>query len=99
VYTNLAVSVSQCLLIAWLKGLASENQRRLTGSGSNPQIHYTNPQFTLLYLIRGNALGQIGGLSDRQLCSLPGREDTIVTYGSGARPTRLYSSHDHYTNL
>jgi len=30
--------VSQCLLIAWLKGLASGDERRLTGSGSALEV-------------------------------------------------------------
>jgi len=42
----------QCLLNAWLKGLASGDQYRLAGSGSGLEAClqcYTNPQFSLVY--------------------------------------------------
>jgi len=47
--------VSQCLLIAWLKGLASGDQRRFTGSAL--QVVARNAlyksTFTLLYFMEG----------------------------------------------
>jgi len=46
--------VSQCSLNAWLKRLASGDQRRLTGSGSALEVYYTLMRYTntrLLYLL------------------------------------------------
>ena len=47
--------VSQCSLIAWLKGLASGDQRRLTGSGSTLEAIARNALyksiFTLLFTL------------------------------------------------
>jgi len=48
--------VSQCSLIAWLNGLASGDQRRLTGSGNaleacSRRCAIQMATFTLLYLL------------------------------------------------